>query len=101
MKEKIVIKDSKGIEVEVDIIEFAHHIEEYHTSVAHQSFNRVGILGARKLLAFSLSPVKHGHRQLVLDKFFVHTKHSESFFLSFTFSFMSSVTLLPQELSRS
>ena len=33
MKEKIVIKDSKGIEVEVDINEFAHHIEEYHHSV--------------------------------------------------------------------
>ena len=32
MKEKIVIKDSKGIEVEVDINEFAHHIEEYHRS---------------------------------------------------------------------
>ena len=32
MKEKIVIKDSKGIEVEGDIIEFAHHIEEYHHS---------------------------------------------------------------------
>ena len=32
MKEKFVIKDSKGIEVEVDIIEFAHHIEEYHHS---------------------------------------------------------------------
>ena len=29
MKEKIVIKDSKGIEVEVDINEFAHHIEKY------------------------------------------------------------------------
>ena len=32
MKEKIVIKDSKGIEVEVDINEFAHHIEEYNHS---------------------------------------------------------------------
>ena len=30
MKEKFVIKDSKGIEVEIDINEFAHHIEEYH-----------------------------------------------------------------------
>ena len=26
---KIVIKDRKGIEVEIDINEFAHHIEEY------------------------------------------------------------------------
>ena len=29
---KIVIKDSKGIEVEVDINEFAHDIEKYHHS---------------------------------------------------------------------
>ena len=32
MKEKIVIKDSKGIDVEINIIEFAHYIEEYHHS---------------------------------------------------------------------
>ena len=32
MKEKFVIKDSNGIEVEIDINEFAHHIEEYHHS---------------------------------------------------------------------
>ena len=32
MKEKFVIKDSKGIEVEIDINEFAHHIEKYHHS---------------------------------------------------------------------
>ena len=30
---KIVIKDRKGIEVEIDINEFAHHIGEYHHSV--------------------------------------------------------------------
>ena len=29
---KIVIKDRKGIEVEIDINEFAHHIEENHHS---------------------------------------------------------------------
>ena len=29
---KIVIKDRKGIEVEIDINEFAHHIGEYHHS---------------------------------------------------------------------
>ena len=29
---KIVIKDRKGIEVEIDIKEFAHHIEYYHHS---------------------------------------------------------------------
>ena len=29
---KIVIKDRKGIEVEIDINEFAHHIEYYHHS---------------------------------------------------------------------
>ena len=29
---KIVIKDRKGIEVEIDINEFAHHIEESHHS---------------------------------------------------------------------
>ena len=32
---KIVIKDRKGIEVEIDINEFAHHIEEYpHSGVS-------------------------------------------------------------------
>ena len=29
---KIVIKDRKGIKVEIDINEFAHHIGEYHHS---------------------------------------------------------------------
>ena len=29
---KIVIEDRKGIEVEIDINEFANHIEEYHHS---------------------------------------------------------------------
>ena len=35
MKEKFVIKDSKGIEVEIDINEFAHHINQYlHSGVS-------------------------------------------------------------------
>ena len=32
MKEKIAIKDNKGIKVEIDINEFAHHINQYHHS---------------------------------------------------------------------
>ena len=32
MKEKITLKDNKNIEVEIDIYEFAHHIEQYHHS---------------------------------------------------------------------
>ena len=30
MKEKIKIKDDKGIEVEIDFYKFFHHIKKYH-----------------------------------------------------------------------
>ena len=33
MKDKVVIKDNGGIEVEIDIKEFVRHLNKYHHSV--------------------------------------------------------------------
>ena len=32
MKDKVVIKDNKGVDVEIDVKEFVRHINQYHHS---------------------------------------------------------------------